>query len=627
MQPRRKGQKRRCAKAGPSSKRKHNNDEGAGGLLIVRAPDPQISQSQPTTSHHVGSSIPPFASQPIPSGSSAFPKPAAKKFKADPQTQPRPRAKSKAATRDRVAYSTAYDDSEVEKDVRAMEDEADHLRRNSRAHTTIDSSLLVRESGVHFPPRPEPSNTSRSKGKTRIIDTSVEMPESETPKIERNRQMRKDAMDAYNNSLRTPEPNSKNQTHRRKSSVGRGKRTSTSFEATGVITQPHNSVSESSFYKHIDSDLPEPERIRQLLIWCSLRASSTSSSSSASSSKSNLSTPKVPLPPLSADGVQVLQTVQKAVIRMLAEKKIDLSLYSEANTTKLPEDLRENEQNVRNRLWEVMYSQHIQQYQAEEESWKKVSYGYDAYAKKLQSSLEKRAADLQLDPQAMSAKAKGKRRATGDITDSEINLIPQDHELPPEFHSAAALAKSILGHRTVGDDRIAGGGRRASTRLNLNREEMEAEIKHRLQSLEYKVDRIFTFTSAARTTTNVAEKALNERFDILTANLTSRINPFPQPAEEVGSGSTQLLSTYVNEPRAKSTAPDPMDLMRALSRVDQERPPTQVGDAARRAAREVQWADERGVAAVGDRRLTEVPATPKKTPATPRRGNTPSRDR
>ena len=267
-------------------------------------------------------------------------------------------------------------------------------------------------------------------------------------------------------------------------------------------------------------------------------------------------------------------------------------------------------------------------FQAEEESWKKVSYGYDAYAKKLQSSLEKRAADLQLDSQAMSAKAKGKRRATGDVSDLEINLIPQDHELLPEFHPALALAKSVLGHRSVGDDRIAGGGRRASTRSNLNREEMEAEIKHRLQSLEYKVDRIFSFTSAARTTTNIAEKALNERFDILTANLTSRINPFPQPAEEVGSGSsTQLLSTYVAEPRSKSTAPDPMDLMRALARVDEERPPTQVGDAARRAAREVQWADERGVVAVGGRRLTEVPATPKKTPATPRRGNTPSRDR
>jgi kinetochore protein Mis13/DSN1 len=256
-----------------------------------------------------------------------------------------------------------------------------------------------------------------------------------------------------------------------------------------------------------------------------------------------------------------------------------------------------------------------------------VSYGYDAYAKKLQAFLETRAADLHLDhPHATSAKAKGKRRATGDGTDLETSLIPQEYELPPEFHPAVALAKSVLGHRAVGDDRIV-GARRGSTRLD--RREMEAEIKQRLPSLEYKVDRIFSMVSAARTATDIAEKALNERFEILTANLTSRIKPFPQTGEVPGSAgsSAQLLSTYVAEPRSRSVGPDPLDLMRALSRVDQERPPTQVGDAARRAAREVQRADERGVVAVGDRRLTEVPATPKKAPATPRRGTTPSRDR
>jgi len=131
--------------------------------LIARAPD-QLSHSEPKTSNHVGSSFPRFASQPIPSDSGGLPKPAAKKFKADAQIQPRPRTESKSATRDRVAYSTAYDDLEVEKDVGAMEGEADHLRRNSRAHATIDSSLLARESGAQFLTRPEPSNTSRSKG-------------------------------------------------------------------------------------------------------------------------------------------------------------------------------------------------------------------------------------------------------------------------------------------------------------------------------------------------------------------------------------------------------------------------------------------------------------------------------
>jgi len=119
------------------------------------------------------------------------------------------------------------------------------------------------------------------------------------------------------------------------------------------IAQPHNSVSESSFFKHIDVDLQEPERIRQLLIWCSLRAASTlTSSSSASSTK---------LPPLSAESVQILKAIQEDVVRKLAEKRIDLSFYSSESSI-LSGELRENEQNVRNRLCEVTYSNHIKQY-------------------------------------------------------------------------------------------------------------------------------------------------------------------------------------------------------------------------------------------------------------------------
>ncbi len=116
--------------------------------------------------------------------------------------------------------------------------------------------------------------------------------------------------------------------------------------------QPHNSVSESSFYKHIDTDLPDPERIRQLLIWCSLRAAAAPASSSSASK----------LPPLSAEAVQALKASQEDIVRSLAERKIDLSMYS-SEGRKEPQqgELRENEQNVRNRMWEVTYTNHIQQ--------------------------------------------------------------------------------------------------------------------------------------------------------------------------------------------------------------------------------------------------------------------------
>ena len=167
-------------------------------------------------------------------------------------------------------------------------------------------------------------------------------------------------------------------------------------------------------------------------------------------------------------------------------------------------------------------------------------------------------------------------------------------------------------------------------------DEIEAELDTRFATLGFKIDRLSSFIHTARSRTCIAEKALNERFDIIASNLKSRLNLFPphplsrpSATTDPSSSSSQMPTTYITNPRTTSSGaiPDPQDLMRALTRVDKERPPGMVTDAAWRAAREVQRVGESGVGAVGERRLTGVPVTPKKTPGTPRRGNTPGRDR
>lgn len=253
----------------------------------------------------------------------------------------------------------------------------------------------------------------------------------------------------------------------------------------------------------------------------------------------------------------------------------------------------------------------------EDEAWKKVGYTYDAYAKKTRSALAKQAAP--------SAKAKGKQRAM----DDEAEWKPREHELPEPFQRGVALSKSVLGLRPVGDERVVGVSRRSSIGVGYGSLEAEAELGRRIAGVEFKLDQLHSFTNSARTTTNMAEQALDQRFELLAQNLSARSNP-PITLHDLGSASgAQVLSSYM--PRA-TTGPDPMDLMRALARVDKARPPAMVGDAARRAAREVQRVEESGVGAVGERRLTGVPPpnpsqTPRKTPGTPRRGGTPARDR
>lgn len=49
---------------------------------------------------------------------------------------------------------------------------------------------------------------------------------------------------------------------------------------------PHKEVDTADFYKHIASDLPEPRRMRQLLIWCATRAMGDRPSGSRSEDES-----------------------------------------------------------------------------------------------------------------------------------------------------------------------------------------------------------------------------------------------------------------------------------------------------------------------------------------------------
>ena len=220
---------------------------------------------------------------------------------------------------------------------------------------------------------------------------------------------------------------------------------------------------------------------------------------------------------------------------------------------------------------------------AENEAWKEVGFKYKAMGEKLQASLQERTAAALAKPDQL--------------------ILPSA--------SLVTLSEEIR--------RI---------------DEIEAKLSKRFGStLEFKVDQIYSFISTARATTRIAEKALNQRFDIIASNLKSRLNPHPHPSTDSSSSSgssTHILTTYITNPQSKATSTgsaDSLDLMRALTRVDQERPPGMVGDAALRAVKEVQRVEESGVGAVGERRLTGVSVTPRKMPGTPRRGNTPGRDR
>jgi len=213
-----------------------NHEENPNGLLIVRASESQPSHSQPTRTNHSDIHPPPFSSQPSSSAHVGFSEPPSKKFRTDSQPLPRIRdvSRLKSSSRDRA---TEGSDLEVEKDVKAMDDEADRLRRLSRVRSTVDSSLLPSQPSLQFPSRSEPPGTGR-KGKGKAFDVSTPLSEQETSTLERNKRLTADAMATIaNGRRRDTDMIMPTATHRRRSSVsGRGKRVSSSFEATGIIS-------------------------------------------------------------------------------------------------------------------------------------------------------------------------------------------------------------------------------------------------------------------------------------------------------------------------------------------------------------------------------------------------------
>ncbi|EGN98747.1 hypothetical protein SERLA73DRAFT_181372 [Serpula lacrymans var. lacrymans S7.3] len=330
------------------------------------------------------------------------------------------------------------------------------------------------------------------------------------------------------------------------------------------------------------------------------------SSSSSNSRRKSSAQANGKDPPLSERGQQALKVVQEDMMRMLAEGRINTNVYGK----NMPEGtgngqvgegskFKPNEQNLKNRAREIKFTEHIDRAKAEQEAWVHVDQFYNSYQTNSLADLEKRRRAL---TPPSSLKAKGKQRATSvEPGDDWRWLLPREEELPEAFRgkNGVELAKRIM------EERFESGE--------------ESPISQRMEDVRFKIDSLFSFTNSAVRMTETAEAELDHRFSLLSLVLSARAESAPPPTQ-----SPTSLSSYLPLPsrgRSQPSSSDPQDLLRALCRVDLDRPPGKVGDAARRAAREVQRVQEGG--GVGERRLTGIApgigATPRKVPGTPRR--------
>jgi kinetochore protein Mis13/DSN1 len=113
-------------------------------------------------------------------------------------------------------------------------------------------------------------------------------------------------------------------------------------------------VDNGSLYKHIDTEIPNPDRLRQLIILCAAR-------SPLPAPREGKDPPSEP----SEKGAKLLLGLKDNVLRLLAERKIDLNatsidrLGSPANGSL---DIRPNEQNLNNCARTTQFKDEIRMY-------------------------------------------------------------------------------------------------------------------------------------------------------------------------------------------------------------------------------------------------------------------------
>ena len=113
-------------------------------------------------------------------------------------------------------------------------------------------------------------------------------------------------------------------------------------------------MDDGSLYKHIDSELPDPDRARQLIILCAARAP-------LPAPREGKDPPSEP----SEKGAKLLQGLKDNVLRLLAERKIDLNATSidrPGSPANGSLDIRPNEQNVNNRARTTRFKDEIRMY-------------------------------------------------------------------------------------------------------------------------------------------------------------------------------------------------------------------------------------------------------------------------
>ncbi|KAF8678340.1 Mis12-Mtw1 protein family [Rhizoctonia solani] len=320
--------------------------------------------------------------------------------------------------------------------------------------------------------RTQGHSTSSSSGLNRaVLDSSLPVPISDTPVIVRNREIRQASQS------------------RRRSSL--------SSRAT-----PHASVPPDTFYRHVDPDLPDALRLRQVLCWTASRASDKRPAHKSS--------------PIVQD---LLKSIQSQAIKRLASGQINTTI-SPARTSDSNKVLPPHPKNVTNAQAISKLEAYNQACQAEDSAWSELIAAYNSQQAQVVAALA-----------------------------SSAEKEPKDIELDDQWQEGMQLVKEVL--RTVKEG--VGDGADADDEMS----DGEQEIVDRIGALEPQVYEAYESTYRMDQFTTKAAVHLENVFGTLASTLRQRTAPQSTlvPRDETG----RMLGV------GSGSAVNTMDLLRALT--------------------------------------------------------------
>ncbi|KAI1462835.1 Mis12-Mtw1 protein family-domain-containing protein [Annulohypoxylon moriforme] len=184
---------------------------------------------------------------------------------------------------------------------------------------------------IQSTPRDEPRGRN---GDNALDSKKIALPFSDTPIINRNKEMRR-------------------KTGARRSSLGmRGRRASSLIE-NGHNAIPHKAVDPGEFYKHIEAELMEPRRMKQLLTWCGERALSE----------------KPPLGSTNSNEILGARAIQDQLLKDFASRSEFSDWFARDDIPRPPAIVKPNPRNIEHEEKIVELEERIKRLKAEKRTW------------------------------------------------------------------------------------------------------------------------------------------------------------------------------------------------------------------------------------------------------------------